>query len=111
MPPNKMKHGGIHRNLEPLYRFENQLLIKNLVRNLPHRTSALRTLGAYANIFAIESFIDELAEEICVDPVELRLNYLSDQRAKACIKAVVKEIAHIDANQPNHGWGIGFCSV
>ena len=103
-----MKHGGIHRNLEPLYRFENQLLIKNLVRNLPHRTSALRTLGAYANVFAIESFIDELAEEICVDPVELRLNYLSDQRAKACIKAVVKEIAHIDASQPNHGWGIGF---
>ena len=108
IPPNKMKHGGIHRNLEPLYRFENQLLIKNLVRNLPHRTSALRTLGAYANVFAIESFVDELAEEICVDAVELRLNYLSDQRAKACIKAVVKEIAHIDASQPNHGWGIGF---
>ena len=108
IPPNKMKHGGIHRNLEPLYQFENKLLIKNLVRNLPHRTSALRTLGAYANIFAIESFIDELATEICVDPVELRLNYLGDQRAKACIEAVVEEIGDIDATQPNHGWGIGF---
>ena len=79
-----------------------------MVRNLPHRTSALRTLGAYANIFAIESFIDELATEICVDPVELRLNYLGDQRAKACIEAVVEEIGDIDATQPNHGWGIGF---
>ena len=25
------------------------------------RVSALRTLGAYANVFAIESFMDELA--------------------------------------------------
>jgi len=27
----------------------------------PVRTSALRTPGAYANVFAIESFMDELA--------------------------------------------------
>ena len=49
---------------------------------MPLRVSALRTLGAYANIFAIESFMDELAAEAGVDPVEFRLRHLSDPRAR-----------------------------
>jgi len=60
--PTMGRHAGIHRNLDPLYEFPNKRLVKNLVRDLPLRTSALRTLGAYANVFAIESFMDELAE-------------------------------------------------
>jgi CO/xanthine dehydrogenase Mo-binding subunit len=44
-------------------------VIKHLVRDLPLRTSALRSLGAYANVFAIESFMDELAHESGADPL------------------------------------------
>jgi nicotinate dehydrogenase subunit B len=44
--------------------------------------SSTRGLGAYANIFAIESFIDELAKETGVDPVEYRLRFLKDERAR-----------------------------
>lgn len=86
--PSLMNHMGIHRNLDPLYTFADKRLVKNLVSGLPLRTSALRTLGAYANVFAIESFIDELAEAGGIDPIEFRLRNLDDERAKAVIRAV-----------------------
>ena len=47
----------------------------------PLRTSAMRALGAHLNVFAIESFIDELALAAGVDPVAFRLDHLSDPRA------------------------------
>ena len=52
--PNMGRHAGIHRNLDPVYDFAETRLVKNLVHGLPHRTSAMRCLGAVANIFAIE---------------------------------------------------------
>ena len=48
------------------------------MRDLPLRVSALRTLGAFANLVAIESFMDELAEAVGQSPVEFRLNHLED---------------------------------
>ena len=39
---------------------------------------ALRSLGAHANVFAIESFMDELAESAGADPVAFRLRHLKD---------------------------------
>lgn len=107
-PPNRTHHGGIHRNLEPLYRFKDTRLIKHLVRGLPHRTSALRTLGAYANTFALESFLDELAAAAGEDPVDLRLRHLDDPRARACIKAVTSRIGPLDQAPEGHGRGFAF---
>ena len=49
------------------------------------RVSALRALGAYMNIFSIESFMDELALAAGVDPVEFRLRHLDDPRARDVI--------------------------
>ena len=54
--------GGADRNALPLYDFPSQKIVRHLVREMPLRTSALRALGAYANVFATESFMDELAE-------------------------------------------------
>ena len=54
---------GIHRNLDPLYDFKEKRLVKNLVHDLPLRTSALRTLGAFANVSASESFLNVLVDE------------------------------------------------
>ena len=53
--------GGGDRNAVPLYVFPQQKIINHLLPDMPIRVSALRTLGAYANVFALESFIDELA--------------------------------------------------
>src|SRR5215468_9518630 len=52
--------GGGDRNSIPLYEFPSQRVIHHFVQDMPIRVSALRTLGAYANIFALESFMDEL---------------------------------------------------
>jgi CO/xanthine dehydrogenase Mo-binding subunit len=54
---------------------------------MPVRTSALRSLGAFANVFAIESTIDELAARAGVDPLEFRLRHLDDERARAVLQA------------------------
>ena len=68
--------GGGDRNAIPLYDFPRQRIIHHLITDMPLRTSALRTLGAYANVFAIESFMDELAAAAGVDPVAFRLAHL-----------------------------------
>ncbi len=49
---------------------------------MPIRTSSLRSLGAHLNVFAIESFMDELAGAAGADPVRFRLAHLTDPRAR-----------------------------
>ncbi len=102
--------GGGDRNAIPLYVFPRQRVINHLLPEMPVRVSALRTLGAYANVFAIESFMDELAAAAAADPVEFRLRHLSDPRAKAVIEAVASKAGwqpkqHGDGQR---GRGIGF---
>lgn len=90
--PAMIRHMGIHRNLDPLYVFPQKRLVKNLVRDLPLRTSALRTLGAFGNVFALESFMDELAEAAAIDPVTFRLNHLEDARGREVLEAVAERM-------------------
>ena len=79
--------GGSQRNAVPYYDFPNQSVINHALKTMPVRTSALRALGAYLNVFAIESFMDEMAVAAGADPVEFRLRHLSDERARAVILA------------------------
>jgi nicotinate dehydrogenase subunit B len=101
---------GSARNSEPAYDLPHRKIILHSIPALPFRTSSLRTLGGYANIFASESFMDELANAAETDPVEYRLRHLSDPRARRAIKTV----AHISGWKANlergtgRGWGIGF---
>ncbi|CAG4894576.1 molybdopterin cofactor-binding domain-containing protein [Paraburkholderia gardini] len=55
------------------------------------RASWLRGVSALPNSFAHESFIDELAAEADVDPVEFRLNHLTDPRAIDLVKATAEK--------------------
>ena len=54
--------GGATRNAVAIYDLPRHRLIHHLLPEVPLRTSSLRGLGAWANVYAIESFIDELAE-------------------------------------------------
>jgi nicotinate dehydrogenase subunit B len=54
------------------------------------RASWLRGVSALPNSFAHESYIDELATEAGVDPIEYRLRYLKDPRAVDLVNAVAK---------------------
>jgi CO/xanthine dehydrogenase Mo-binding subunit len=83
--------GGAARNAIPLYDFPNVKVVKHYIAETPLRTSALRTLGGYANVFALESFVDELAAAAGADPVEFRLRHLKDPRGRAVIEAAAKK--------------------
>jgi nicotinate dehydrogenase subunit B len=54
------------------------------------RASWFRGVSALPNTFAHESYIDELATEAGVDPIEYRLRYLKDPRAVDLVEAVAK---------------------
>src|SRR5262249_56849193 len=81
--------GGGSRNGVALYQFPRHRVIHHFIPDPRVRPSALRSLGAFANVFAIESFLDELAELANEDPVAYRLALLSDQRARRVIETVV----------------------
>ncbi|MCH8115483.1 MAG: molybdopterin-dependent oxidoreductase [Chloroflexi bacterium] len=78
----------MHRNLDPIYAFPERRLVKHLVHEVALRTSAMRSLGAAANVFAIESFMDELALKAGRDPLEFRRDHLADTRALAVLDAL-----------------------
>jgi nicotinate dehydrogenase subunit B len=102
--------GGGDRNAVPLYDFPNQRVVNHLITGMPLRVSALRTLGANANVFAIESFIDELAAAAGEDPVAFRLAHLGDPRARAVIDTAARKAGWkaADKSDGRHGRGIGF---
>jgi len=102
--------GGGDRNAVPLYDFPRQRVVNHFIRAMPLRVSALRTLGAYANVFAMESFLDELALAAGADPMAFRLAHLKDPRARAVIEAVAKKADWKpgEKGSDGKGRGIGF---
>jgi len=113
VPPAKdspQPAGGADRNAIPLYDFPVQEISKNFIADMPLRVSALRSLGAFANIFAIESFMDELAAAANVDAIEFRLRHLKDPRARQVIETVAKAAGWTSGEKGDgtRGRGLGF---
>jgi nicotinate dehydrogenase subunit B len=106
--PPQANGGGGDRNSIPLYDFPSWTIESHRLLTMPVRTSALRTLGAQGNVFAIESFLDEIATERGEDPVAFRLRHLTDERAKDVIRAAAKRANWKPAAKPGIGHGIGF---
>jgi nicotinate dehydrogenase subunit B len=105
--PIPMPEGGGERNSNPIYAFPNARVVSHFIPEMPVRVSALRSLGAYLNVFAIESFMDELAEAAGADPVEFRLRHLKEDRAKAVI-ALAAEKFGWSAGKRGEGRGFAF---
>ena len=106
--PNMRFHVGLHRNADPLYDFSEKHIVKNLVPDMPMRVSALRSLGGFANVFAIESFIHELAAACGDDPVALRLRHLQDARGREVLERAADAGGWYDERPLGVGRGIGF---
>lgn len=108
------KNGGApnyaaDRNAIPLYAFPGRTVTTHFVTAMPVRTSSHRSLGAYANVFATESFMDELAHAANADPVDFRLRQLRDERARAVILRAAERFGWSEHSRPpHHGRGIGF---
>ena len=103
-------NGAGDRNAITLYDFPRQRTTHHLIMENPVRTSALRALGAYANVFAIESFMDELAAAAGIDPVAFRLAHIKDERERAVIEAVARAAAWKPGEEGRgpRGRGIGY---
>ena len=100
--------GGGDRNAIPLYTIPNGRIVSHFIPQMPIRVSALRGLGAYHNVFSIESFMDELAEAANADPVEFRLRHLDDARARAVIEKAASEFGWQRNAKLPRGRGRGF---
>jgi nicotinate dehydrogenase subunit B len=106
--PPQANGGGADRNSIPLYNFPSWHIECHRLLTMPIRTSALRTLGAQGNVFAIESFVDEIAIMRGEDPVAFRLRHLSDPRAHDVIRAVANRANWKPERQAGRGLGLGF---
>ncbi len=100
---------GAHRNANPIYAFLHKRIVRHGTARSPLRVSALRSLGAYANVFAIESFMDELAHAAEIDPLDFRLRHLDDERARAVPLAAAARVdwwARRERVASDEGWGL-----
>ena len=101
--------GGAGRNAVPGYAFPAYRVVNHQLSVMPLRTSSMRALGGFVNVFAIESFMDELAEAAGRDPIEYRLAQLADPRGRAVIEAAVRRSGWADwAPGDAVGHGIGY---
>ena len=105
--PPEANGGGGTRNAFPLYDLAAKRVLHHLVLRAPVRTSALRGLGALPNVFAIECFMDELAERAGVDPVEYRLSLLSDPRARRLLENLAQRCKWAARGAAGSGRGLG----
>jgi nicotinate dehydrogenase subunit B len=107
-PPAAMG-GGAERNAVPLYDFPAWHIICHRLLDMPIRTSSLRTLGAFANVFALESCLDEIAAERGEDPLAFRLRHLADARARAVLEAAARRAGWTGrTRREGVGHGLGF---
>lgn len=108
--PLPQPEGGGDRNAIPLYTLPSARVVHHFLPDMPLRISALRSLGAQMNVFAIESFMDELALAAGADPVEFRLKHLDDPRARDVIAAAAEAFGWSQGKPtaPGHGRGFAF---
>jgi len=98
--------GGAERNSIPPYAFPARRVECHRILAMPLRASALRSLGAFTNVFAIESFVDEIASLRKEDPLAWRLRHLEDARARAVLERAA-QLAGWPAWKPGEGRGHG----
>jgi nicotinate dehydrogenase subunit B len=108
--PIPLPEGGGDRNAIPIYKFPNAQVVHHFIPAMPVRISSMRALGAYHNVFSIESFMNELAEAAGADPVEFRLKHLEDPRGRDVIEKAAQAFGWHKGQKapPNRGYGFAF---
>jgi nicotinate dehydrogenase subunit B len=100
---------GAERNSIPNYTFAQHRVVNHRLLTMPLRVSSLRSLGAHCNVFAAESFMDEIAHALGIDALDFRLRHLTDPRGRA----VLEEVARLcgwrsRSRREGQGLGLGF---
>ncbi|WP_232666328.1 molybdopterin cofactor-binding domain-containing protein [Pseudonocardia sp. TRM90224] len=103
--PPAPAHGAL-RNAEPIYAFPDRTVLGHRVLATEPRASAIRGLGAFLNVVAIEGTMDELAARAGCDPVAYRLRHLDDQRARDVLERAAANAGWADrqgGDEVGHG--------
>jgi nicotinate dehydrogenase subunit B len=103
--------GLISQNGDPPYAVPHQEVVVHWLKTAPLRPSNIRAPGKVANCFAVESFTDMLAAAARRDPVEFRLQGLSDPRGIEVIRRAAALIGWQPRASPAplaYGTGRGF---
>jgi nicotinate dehydrogenase subunit B len=82
----QLSPGGVINDLAIPYTIPNVKTTAHRLESTPFKPSWIRSPGRMQNTFANESFFDELAAAIGVDPLELRLQYLHDARGEEVLE-------------------------
>ncbi len=108
--PIPMPEGDGSRNSNPLYDLPNTHVIYHFIKDMPIRVSALRSLGAHLNVFSIESMFDELALKAGVDPLDMRLAHMADDRARSVMLTASEAFGWKTRKKtsPLQGFGMAF---
>ncbi|MBR0964722.1 xanthine dehydrogenase family protein molybdopterin-binding subunit [Bradyrhizobium diazoefficiens] len=106
--PPTANGGGGDRNSVPVYDLPAWTITSHRLLTMPVRTSALRTLGAQGNVFAIESLLDEIAALRGEDPIAFRLRHLRDERAREVVRVAARRAQWKPSKRPGVGHGVGF---
>jgi len=88
------------------YEIANQRIQFHPTRS-PLRQGSYRALAATANHFARESFMDELANRLKLDPLEFRLKNLKNDRLRAVFEAGAKKFGWGRGKTAGQGFGMG----
>ena len=99
---------GTTRNALPGYDLPRRRVVGHRRLTTAIRSSAIRALGAYLNVFAIESFMDEAALLAGKDPLDFRLAHLSDARGRGVLKAVAEASGWGSVTPEGVGRGLGY---
>ena len=101
---------GSTRNAVPGYDIADRVVVRHRLLTMPIRTSSLRSLGAFLNVFAIESVMDELAAVAGADPLAFRLAHLSDPRGRRVLEQAgeLAGWATRPAGADGSGYGLGY---
>jgi len=90
-PPAPAVTEGGARNIVPIYTLPRVHALADHTPG-PLRSGSLRSLGSFHNVFAQESFMDEVAEAAGADPVAFRLAHLDDPRAREVLEAATTAV-------------------
>jgi len=100
--PNRSTSEGF---LKPYYDTIKNISFADVPFKTPIPTSFWRSVYASTNGFAYESFLDELAHKAMKDPLDLRRQYLKDERSQLLIDKM-EEVSGWKSRKKNDGYGV-----
>ena len=92
---------AVFENGDPAYAVDHVRVLAHWMRDTPLNPSNLRAPGKPANVFAVESFTDEIASALRVDPLEFRSSRLQDPRALEVLRRAAAAFTWQSRPAPN----------